>query len=63
MEAARIVGLVEGSIDLWRATSGGFLVGLVVDGSWPDDDGAAQRTVLRIEVDRVDDPANVIAPP
>lgn len=62
-DAVRATGLVEGSIDLWRATSGGFLVGLVVDGSWLDDEGTARRTVLRIDVARVNDPANDVRPP
>lgn len=56
-------GLVEGSIDVWRATSGGYLVALDLDGKWLDDDGAPVRTTLRIEVSHVNDAANRVSPP
>ena len=56
-------GLVDGSVDLWRATSGGYLVALDLDGSWLADDGTARRTTLRIDVGHVDDRSNVVSPP
>lgn len=56
-------GLTTGSIDLWRATSGGALVALRVDGTWEGDDGLPTRVVLRVDVSHVDDPANRVVPP
>jgi hypothetical protein len=61
--AASDAGLIDGTIDLWRATSGGYLVAFALDGSWIGDDGTAARTILRIDVSRVNDAANRIAPP
>jgi hypothetical protein len=55
-------GLTTGSVDAWLATSGRFLVGLVIDGTW-DIDGTPTGVVLKIDVTRVNDPANRIAPP
>jgi hypothetical protein len=60
--AATAAGLTAGSVDAWLATSGRFLVGLVIDGTW-DLDGTPTRVFLRIDVTRVNDPANKIAPP
>lgn len=61
--AASDAGLVDGTIDLWRATKGGYLVAFDLDGSWLDDDGNPVRTTLEIEVTRVNDPANRISAP
>ncbi|HET7473855.1 MAG TPA: hypothetical protein VFJ71_12070 [Candidatus Limnocylindrales bacterium] len=61
--AASEAGLSDGAIDLWTATGGGYLVALALDGTWIGDDGAPVRTVLRIDVSRVDDPSNTVAPP
>ena len=55
-------GLTSGSVDLWVAASGGYLVGLVIDGTW-DVDGAPSRVVLRIDVSRVNERTNRISPP
>jgi hypothetical protein len=60
---AAAAGLDSGSIELWTATSGGYLVAVALDGTWIGDAGSAARTVLRIDVSRVNDPANVVAPP
>jgi hypothetical protein len=56
-------GLTTGSIDLWRATTGDALVALLVDGTWTGDDGQPNRVVLKVDVSRVDDPANRVVPP
>jgi hypothetical protein len=61
--AATDAGLTSGTIDLWRATSGGYLVAFDLDGSWVGDDGTSRRTILRIDVSRVNDAANRISPP
>ena len=61
--AATDAGLVEGTIDVWRATKGGYLVALDLDGSWLDDDGHPVRTVLKIDVTRVNDAANRVSAP
>jgi hypothetical protein len=61
--AASDAGLTSGTIDLWRATGGGYLVAFVLDGTWIGDDGTARRTILRIDVSRVNDAANRISPP
>ena len=50
-------GLSKGAIDAWFAASGGYLVGLVIDGTW-DLDGTPTRVVLRIDVSRVNDRGN-----
>ena len=60
--AANAAGLTDGSVDLWTASSGGYLVGLTVDGTWDVDD-APTRTVLRIEVSLVNDAANIVKRP
>ncbi len=60
--AAATAGLTTGSVDAWLAASGRFLVGLAIDGTW-DVDGAPTPVVLKIDVTRVNDPANRIAPP
>jgi len=60
--AAAAAGLTTGSVDAWLATSGRFLVGLVIDGTW-DLDGTPTRVFLRIDVTLVNDPANKIVPP
>ena len=59
---AQASGLSKGSVDAWLAASGGYLVGLVIDGTW-DLDGTPTPVVLRIEVTRVNDPANRVVPP
>lgn len=55
-------GLSTGSVDAWFAASGGYLVALDIDGTW-DLDGGPTPVLLRIDVTRVDDPANRISPP
>jgi hypothetical protein len=62
-ERVAAAGLTTGSIDVWRATSGGALVGLLVDGTWINDDGAPTPVELRIDVSHVNDPANRVVPP
>ena len=60
--AASAAGLTSGSLDAWLATSGGWLVGLAIDGTW-DVDGTPTRVVLKIEVTHANDAANrVVAP-
>jgi hypothetical protein len=61
--AASDAGLLDGTIDVWRATTGGYLVAFDLDGMWIGDDGAAHRTILRIDVSRVNDAANRVSPP
>jgi hypothetical protein len=61
--AVAAAGLTAGSIDLWRATTGGALVAVRVDGTWTGDDGVATPVVLRIDVSHVDDAANRVVPP
>lgn len=61
--AATDAGLADGTIDVWQATNGGYLVAFDLDGSWLDDDGKPVRTILRIEVTRVNDGANRVSPP
>ena len=61
--AVAAAGLTAGSIDLWRATTGGALVAVRVEGTWTGDDGLATPVVLRIDVSHVDDPANRVVPP
>jgi hypothetical protein len=56
-------GLVDGVVDVWQATSGGYLVAVRIDGSWLDDDGNPVRTTLRIDVTKVNDPSNKVSPP
>jgi hypothetical protein len=60
--AAAAAGLTTGSVDAWLATSGRFLVGLAIDGTW-DSDGTPTPVVLKIDVTRVNNPANRISPP
>ena len=55
-------GLSSGSVEAWISTRGGDLVGLVVDGTW-DLDGTPTRVLLKIDVTRIDDRANVVTPP
>jgi hypothetical protein len=55
-------GLSKGSVDAWFAASGGYLVGLVIDGTW-DLDGTPTRVVLRIDVTRVNDKPNRVSAP
>jgi hypothetical protein len=55
-------GLSKGSVDAWFAASGGYLVGLVIDGTW-DLRGTPTRVVLRIDVTRVNDPSNAVNAP
>jgi hypothetical protein len=59
---AAAAGLTTGAADAWLATSGRFLVSLVIDGTW-DIDGAPTGVVLKIDVTQVNDPSNKIAPP
>jgi hypothetical protein len=62
-EPVAAAGLTAGSIDLWRATTDGALVALLVDGTWVGDDGASTRVFLQIDVSHVNDPANRVVPP
>jgi hypothetical protein len=61
-ELAAAAGLTSGSLDAWLATSGRYLVGLAIDGTW-DVDGTPTRVVLRIDVSHVNDRANKVSPP
>jgi hypothetical protein len=61
-DVAREAGLTKGSVDAWLATSGRFLVGLAIEGTW-DLDGAPTDVVLRIEVTHVNDRSNKVSPP
>ncbi|HEX2755291.1 MAG TPA: hypothetical protein VHM48_07500 [Candidatus Limnocylindrales bacterium] len=60
--AAAAAGLTNGSVDAWLATRGGDLVSLAIDGTW-DLDGTPTRVVLMIEVTRINDRTNNVAPP
>jgi hypothetical protein len=62
VELAAAAGLTSGSLDAWLATSGRYLVGLAIDGTW-DVDGTPTRVVLRIDVSHVNDRANKVSPP
>jgi hypothetical protein len=55
-------GLTGGEVDLWLASNGGYLVGLIIDGTW-DLDGTATPIHLQIDVSRVNDRANKVVPP
>jgi hypothetical protein len=55
-------GLTAGTADLWLAAHGGYLVAFAVDGTW-DVDGTPTPITLRIDVSRVNDPANVVRRP
>ena len=55
-------GFSKGAVDAWFASSGGYLVGLEIDGTW-DLEGTPTRVTLRIDVTRVNDPSNRIVPP
>jgi hypothetical protein len=56
-------GLTDGTLQLWRATSGRYLVGLVLDGTWLTDDGSPSHVELKVEVTNVNDAKNrVVAP-
>ncbi len=59
---AKAAGLTAGSIDLWVSTSGRFLVGLVLQGTW-NGDAAPIAVTLKIDVTRVNDAANKVSPP
>jgi hypothetical protein len=61
-EVAAAAGLTQGSVDAWLATSGRYLVSLVIDGTW-DGDGSPTNVLLRIDVTHVNDRANTVAPP
>jgi hypothetical protein len=55
--------LTDGTLQLWRATSGRYLVGLVLDGTWLTDDGSPSHVELKVEVTNVNDAKNrVVAP-
>jgi hypothetical protein len=56
------VGLTAGAADLWLARSGGYLVGLLVNGRW-DIDGTPTPITLKIDVTHVNDRANAVKPP
>ncbi len=59
---AKEAGLSKGTVDAWFAASGGYLVGLLIDGTW-DLGGTPKQVTLRIDVTRVNDRGNVITPP
>jgi hypothetical protein len=59
---AAAAGLGDGSLDAWFAASGGYLVRLDIDGTW-DLDGSPTKVQLTIDVTRVNDLANRVAPP
>jgi hypothetical protein len=61
-EQAIAAGLSHGTMDLWLAADGGYLVALGIAGTW-DVDGAPTLVNLTIDVTRVNDPANRVAPP
>jgi hypothetical protein len=60
--AAASAGLSAGTVDAWLAAVGGDLVALNITGTW-DIDGTPTPIVLRIDISRVNDPANRITPP
>lgn len=60
-EAAE-AGLTGGRADMWLAADGGYLVALAIDGTW-DVDGVPTPILLRIDISRINDPANVVRPP
>jgi hypothetical protein len=60
--AAEAAGLTAGTADLWVSATKGYLVGLLVDGTWSVD-GTPSPTYLRIEVSRVNSSSNKVAPP
>jgi hypothetical protein len=60
--AAIAAGLTSGGADAWLSADKGYLVGLVVDGTW-DLDGTPTPIRLRIEVTKVNDRANTVVPP
>jgi hypothetical protein len=55
-------GLSKGTVDAWFAATGGYLVALVIDGTW-DLGGTPTRVVLRIDITRVNDRSNTVSPP
>jgi hypothetical protein len=55
-------GLTTGAADAWIAADGGYLVSLVVAGTW-DIDGAPTPITLKIDVSRVNDRANTVRRP
>lgn len=59
---AAAAGLTGGRADLWLAADGGYLVALVIDGTW-DMDGVPTPILLKIDVSGINDPANRIKPP
>ncbi|MDQ3127898.1 MAG: hypothetical protein M3Q66_05500 [Chloroflexota bacterium] len=61
-EAAAAAGLTHGITNLWLAVDGGYLLGLVIEGTW-DLDGTPTPISLTIDVTNVDDPANRVSPP
>jgi hypothetical protein len=60
--AAVDAGLTSGSVDAWIGQVGGALISFAADGTI-DVDGTATPVVLKIDVTRIDDPANRIRPP
>ena len=52
----------DASRALWLAADGGYLVALVIDGTW-DMDGVPTPILLKIDVSGINDPANRIKPP
>ena len=55
-------GLTAGGIDVWLGSDAGELIGILADGT-VDVDGTATSIYLRIDVTRIDDPANRVRPP
>ena len=59
---AATAGLSAGSADVWLATTGGYLVGASIRGTW-DIDGVATSVELTVDVSRINDRANRVTPP
>ena len=50
----------NGSMDVWVAVDGGYLVGMTYKGAHPS---TAQGTSIEVQITRVNDPAITIEPP
>jgi hypothetical protein len=59
---ASAAGMTAGSADLWLASEGQFLIGMAVDAT-TNIDGTASHVVLTIDIDRINDPRNVVRAP
>ncbi|MEA2519861.1 MAG: hypothetical protein QOF49_1941 [Chloroflexota bacterium] len=61
-QRAIAAGLTQGTVDVWLATDGGYLVALSVAGTW-DVDGTATPISLTIDVTSANNAANRVVPP